>query len=203
MKINKSLLKKWGRIVDDMSFGELQRIAERPEICYPEFLDLVKNKLSKENITATEDMENRTLEDFLKALKKNRCKYVVEEDGEKVTFTYHKKEFIADLNKECDFVVIRYVHDTLVDARNEAELTRLRKAVNAANILMGVNSVYEESAKGNLVYVVSRANLFYVTEDHNFEPVMGMAMQDCLRASFMIKQLMKKSRRKRAVADEG
>ena len=84
-----------------MSYEELQRCIADPEICYPEFLEYAKSRLT--------EIENNMInvrKVFLRALKRKHIKYELEDDENKINFTYSRKRFHADLDCEGDFVCI-------------------------------------------------------------------------------------------------
>ena len=122
---------------------------------------------------------------------------VLGEDKEKISFTYNRKIFWAELDCECDFVIIHSLHDIFIDKDDGDKLTRLRNAVNEINKICGVNTIYEEYEEEGYFFVISSATIFFISENPNFESEFNMTLQSCLTARDLLKRLMKRIHNKR------
>lgn len=192
MTKSKSPLKEWEETINNMSYGELQEYIADPEICYPEFLEYAKSRL-----TEIENSMINVRKVFLKALKRKRIKYKLDDDENKINFTYSRKKYYAELDCEEDFIIIYYIHDILVNKEDEAKITRLAKAVNESNKLCSVNTFYEERVNPEFVFVVSRNSLDFISQNPNFDIELGMTLLGCLTAQKVVKSLMKRRYNKR------
>ena len=193
-------LKEWEESINNMSYEELHRSIENPSYC-PEFKELAKNRPLELERSNVEIGTNRVLEVFIKALKKRRCKYELM-DGDRINFTYHRKKFHAEIDCEDDFVYIYFIHDIFISKEDEMKLLRLGKAVNETNKICRVNTFYEESKDTDFYFVVSTTTLFFVSQNPNFGMELGMALENCLAAQYLMKGFMKRKYNKRKKSDD-
>ncbi len=197
MAKSKAPLKEWEETINAMSYDELQEYIADPEICYPDFLEYAKSRLT--------EIENNMInvrKVFLKALKRKHIKYDLEDDENKINFTYNRKRFHADLDCEEDFVIIYYIHDILISKEDEAKITRLEKAVNESNKTCGVSTFYEENEDSGYFYVVSSTIINFISQNPNFGMELGISLSSCLSSRYLIKELMKRKRHKRKQSEE-
>ena len=197
MAKSKAPLKEWEETINAMSYDELQEYIADPEICYPDFFEYAKSRLT--------EIENNMInvrKVFLKALKRKHIKYDLEYDENKINFTYNRKRFHADLDCEEDFVIIYYIHDILVNKEDEAKITRLEKAVNESNKICGVSTFYEENEDSGYFYVVSSTIINFISQNPNFGMELGISLSSCLSSRYLIKELMKRKRHKRKQSEE-
>lgn len=197
MAKSKAPLKEWEENINAMSYDELQEYIADPEICYPDFLEYAKSRLT--------EIENNMInvrKVFLRALKRKHIKYEFEDDENRINFTYNRKRFHADLDCEEDFVIIYYIHDILVNKEDEAKITRLEKAVNESNKICGVSTFYEENEDSGYFYVVSSTIINFISQNPNFGMELGISLSSCLSSRYLIKELMKRKRHKRKQSEE-
>ena len=179
MAKSKAPLKEWEETINAMSYDELQEYIADPEICYPDFLEYAKSRLT--------EIENNMInvrKVFLKALKRKHIKYDLEDDENKINFTYNRKRFHADLDCEEDFVIIYYIHDILISKEDEAKITRLEKAVNESNKTCGVSTFYEENEDSGYFYVVSSTIINFISQNPNFGMELGISLSSCLSSRY-------------------
>ena len=196
MAESKAPLKEWEETINNMSYDELQEYIADPEICYPEILEYAKSRL-----TEIENSMINVRKMFLKALKRKHIKYELEDDENRINFTYSRKRFHADLDCEEDFVIIYYIHDILISKEDEAKITRLAKAVNESNKICSVNTFYEERVNPEYVFVVSSKSHDFISQNPNFDIELLMTLSNCLSARDLVKSLMKRKHNKRTKVD--
>jgi hypothetical protein len=151
-------------------------------------------RLEKES---TEMSGDSTLEVFLKALKKKHWKYELINDGNRIVFTKRKNTFFADRDSEDDFVIIYFLHNIYINMEDDSRLSLLKRAVNFTNTFCGVTTYYDNNESEDIVFVMSRKTIYFVTENPNFEIELEMVLQDCLAAQFLMKGFIKKYKCKR------
>lgn len=193
--INKTVLNEWQEAINNMSYEKLLRSLEDPSF-YQEYKDLVKNRM----VEVEKEMAH-VYDVFIKTLKKRRIKYELGDDKDIFFFTYNRKRFRAELDCECDFVIIHLIHDIFIDKEEEAKLSRLGKAVNEVNKICRVNTFYEENEENGYFFVVSSATILFLSENSNFEMEFKMTLESCLTARDLLKMLMKRIHNKRDKLD--
>ena len=185
-KKSKLPLEEWKDRIDFMTYEELQRCIADPNY-YPEYLEYVKSRLAQ----LESDMAYVN-EVFIKTLKKRRIKYELGDDKDIFFFNYNRKRFRAELDCESDFVIIYFIHNIFINKEDEAKLSRLGKAVNEANKISGVTTIYEENEEDGYFFVLSSAMIYFVSENPNFEIEFRMALESCFTARYVVNELMKR-----------
>ena len=195
--ISKSVIKEWKETINRMSSDELQSSIVDPSY-YSEFKELAKKRLTE---IERSNHENNVLEVLIKALKKRRCKYELEDDN-KVHFTYSRKKFYAELDLEDDFVSLFFLHDIHVNKEDKSKLARLISAVNDTNRIGGETTYYCENTDTGNVFVVSTSILNFISHNPNFEMELGMALEGCLISRYTVSTFMKRKYNKRKKSDD-
>jgi len=186
MANSKSPKEEWKDDIDFMTYEELQRCITDSSY-YPEYLEYARSRLAQlEN-----DMAH-VYEVFIKTLKKRRIKYELGDEKDIFYFIYNRKRFRAELDCEYDFVTIHFLHDIFINKEDGAKLSRLGKAVNEANKICRVNTIYEENEEEGYFFVLSSATIHFISENPNFEMEFKMALESCLTARYVINGLMKR-----------
>ena len=193
--INETVSKEWQEAINEMSYEELQKSLEDPSY-YQEYKELVKKRMAE-----IEQEMTHVSEVFIKALKKRRCKYELEDDN-KVHFTYSRKKFYAELDLEYDYVSIYFIHDIHVNKEDKSKLSRLISAVNDTNRIGGETTYYCENTDTGNVFVVSSSILNFISHNPNFEMEFGMALEGCLISRDTVKTFMKRKYNKRNKLDD-
>ena len=186
MANSKSPKEEWKDDIDFMTYEELQRCITDSSY-YPEYLEYARSRLAQlEN-----DMAH-VYEVFIKTLKKRRIKYELGDEKDIFYFIYNRKRFRAELDCEYDFVTIHFLHDIFINKEDGAKLSRLGKAVNEANKICRVNTIYEENEEEGYFFVLSSATIHFISENPNFEIELKMTLQSCLDARYIVNGLMKR-----------
>jgi hypothetical protein len=181
-------LKELKENIDMLDHEELQEYIADPGISDPEFLEHAKlrmKEIEKEMISVYRI--------FLKALKKNHCKYVLnEEERNKIFFTYNRKRFYADLDYEYDFVIIYFLHSIQINKEDNVKYSRLKSAINHTNGLCSVVTRYNEYEDTGEINVISQTTLHFISKNPCFDLELGMVLEDFLMAREALLSLMKR-----------
>lgn len=192
-------LKEWEETINKMSLTELQEYIADPEICYPEFLELAKDRLIALE-SQKENDKSKTREVLLKTLTEIGCQYELTEEGN-VLFTYEKEDvnddgesvieekmFLAsvDVEEEADGIFLYHTHDFNTNIKNETEFSLLRKVINGANTCIDVNTVYDVDEQTGDVSVYSWRVFNYISQMSNFKSYLILAILSCLDAAYLV-----------------
>ncbi len=97
----------------------------------------------EENEKKMEETQTGTRDLFLATLTKIGCQYEIgEDDDERIYFAYQGENFIADAYNDKWYVHLWDTHWGHVDLFNVDEFSRLRKAINYANLNSATITVY-------------------------------------------------------------
>ena len=193
-------IKEWEETINGMSYEELSEYISDPDVCYPEFMELAKERLAELENLKESDVKAVTREFFLKALTEMECKYEVTEDGN-VIFNYeyedendageivteNKAFYVSvDNDEEIDSIALYYTHDINTNIRNEKELSHLGKVVNSANSFIDVNTVYNVDEATGKVSVYSWRAFAEISQMSNFKSQLHLAILSCLSAAYFV-----------------
>ena len=82
MAKSKAPLKEWEEIINAMSYDELQEYIADPEICYPDFLEYAKSRLTEiENNIFLKPLKESTLNMSWKMMRTGSTSHITERDS--------------------------------------------------------------------------------------------------------------------------
>lgn len=140
----------------------------------------------------------RTKDLFLDTLTQIGCQYRLneEDDRSRVYFAYQGENFIADTNNEYLYVQLWDTNWGSVELYDIDEVSRLRKAINTANIRTTVTSVFtiDEDAKGMSVH--SRSTIPFLSTTPQLDKYLKNELDGFFHAHFVVRDEMEKLREK-------
>lgn len=181
-------LKELKEHIDALDYEELQEYIADPEINDPEFLEQAKLRLKEieKDMAIVYNM-------FLKTLKKCHYNYVVnDEDPNKISFTYNRMRFYADIDCEYDCVTIYYIHNIQINKEDDVEYSLLKRVVNETNKICPVATVYGEDEVTGDITVVSKTTFQLISKNPCFDLELGAFLQDFKMARDFVKSPMKR-----------
>jgi hypothetical protein len=98
---------------------------------------------------------------FLETLTAIGCQYEIDEKDNEINFAYQGEYFVVRASNDNQYIQIydmRWLH---VDLYDIDEITRLKKAINEANIKNSVVTVYTINESDNTVDVHSKSVIFF------------------------------------------
>lgn len=153
----KRSIKEWEDSLDKMTYGELQRIVEEPEIYYPEYWELAKKKMDELSSTPEHEvMKSRIIE----SLKELGCPCELTEDGD-LDFWFRGGHFLIILKEENHYIEIVNYCWTTASLDDAKEIERLKHAVNYANSMTTVSTAYYTDEEENIMGVYCTTSILY------------------------------------------
>ena len=157
--------------------------------------------LKTEKMEMTEQNEKmvitRTRDLFLQTLTNIGCQYEIGEgEDDRIMFAFQGENFVADATNEGCYV---HLWDTFwgqVELYDIDEFTRLRKAVNAANINCATTTVYSINEAGSSVDVHSKKSILFLPQIPQIENYLRSELSDFFRAHQIVGYEMAKMREK-------
>lgn len=192
-------IKEWEETINGMSYEELSEYISDPDVCYPEFMELAKERLA-ELESQKESEKKKTRELLLKTLTEIGCQFELTEEGD-VFFIYEEEDinddgesvieekvFFASVNveDEADGIFLYHTHDFNTNIKNETEFSLLRKVINGANTCIDVNTVYDVDEQIGDVSVYSWRVFNYISQMSNFKSHLILAILSCLDAAYLV-----------------
>lgn len=149
-------------------------------------LELIEDKPEEES-KGTKDL-------FLETLTKMGCQYEIDPDEGYISFGYQGENFVASATNEGFYVRIWDTYWGHVELYNVDEFSRLRKAVNHANLNCATMTVYTINEEGNTVDVHCKSIFPFIPQMPNLEGYLRNELGDFFTAHHMVSSEMAKLR---------
>lgn len=117
-------------------------------------LDLNTNKMEKTKVRAL----------FLETLTKIGCQYEIDDDDDRILFSYQGEHFVVDASDDRFYVTLWDMFWETAELYDIDELSRLKKAINGANLNYGVSTVYTINEEGSTVDVHCKSIIPFFSE---------------------------------------
>ena len=106
-------------------------------------LDLKSNRMEEPKVRAL----------FLETLTKIGCQYEIDADDDRILFSYQGEHFVVDASDDRFYVTLWDMFWETAELYDIDELSRLKKAINGANLNYGVSTVYTINEEGSTMDV--------------------------------------------------
>ena len=134
---------------------------------------------------------------FLQTLTNIGCQYEIGEgEDDRIFFAYQGEHFIADATNEGWFVHLWDTYWGHVELYDIDEFTRLRKAINTANMNCATMTVYTIDEEGKTVDVHCKAAMLFLPQIPQIEVYLRGELEDFFRAHRIVGNEMAKLREK-------
>ena len=154
----------------------------------------MEQKENKEKKEQDREVNTRSRDAFLETLTKIGCQYEIEEEDERINFAFQGEHFIADASNQRCYVQLWDVFWGQVELYDIDEFSRLRKAINTANINCDVMTIYTINEAGNNVDVHCKKSLLFLPEIPNIEAYLHAELSSFFRAHHIVGNEMAKMR---------
>lgn len=150
------------------------------------YIELIEDKPEEES-KGTRDL-------FLETLTKIGCQYEIDPDEGYISFGYQGENFVVSATNEGCYVRIWDTYWGHVELYNVDEFSRLRKAVNHANLNCSTMTVYTINEEGKTVDVHCKSIFPFMPQMPNLEDYLRSELGDFFTAHHMISSEMAKLR---------
>ena len=152
----------------------------------------------KENTDMDKTIGTRDL--FMQTLTRIGCQYeLAEEEGDnRIFFAYQGEHFFADTTNEGWYVHVWDTHWYHVELYDVDELSRLKKAINNANLNCATITVYTIDEAGSNVDVHCKSTFPFIPQIPNIENYLRGELNDFFRAHQYVGNEMTKLREQEA-----
>ena len=149
-------------------------------------MDLIEVK-PEEEAKGTRDL-------FLETLTKIGCQYEIYPDDGNIGFGYQGENFVATANNEGWYVRVWDTFWGHVDLYDVNEVSRLKKAVNHANINCATMTIYTINEEGKCVDVHCKSTFPFMPQMPNLEDYLRNELGDFFTAHHLVGSEMAKLR---------
>ena len=150
------------------------------------YMDLIEVK-PEEEAKGTRDL-------FLETLTKIGCQYEIYPDDGNIGFGYQGENFVATANNEGWYVRVWDTFWGHVDLYDVNEVSRLKKAVNHANINCATMTIYTINEEGKCVDVHCKSTFPFMPQMPNLEDYLRNELGDFFTAHHLVGSEMAKLR---------
>ena len=150
------------------------------------YVDIIEVKPDEES-KGTRDL-------FLETLTKIGCQYEIDPDEGYISFGYQGENFVASATNEGWYVRIWDTYWGHVELYDVDEFSRLRKAVNHANLNCSTMTVYTINEDGNTVDVHCKSAFPFMSQMPNLEDYLRNELGDFFTAHHLVGSEMAKLR---------
>lgn len=162
-----------------------------------EFIDKrIKNIESYKELAEDKPSEEAkgTRDLFLETLTKIGCQYEIDPEDGNILFAYQGENFVATANNEGWYVRIWDTYWGHVELYDVDEFSRLRKAVNHANINCATMTIYTVNEEGKSVDVHCKSVFPFIPQMPNLEDYLRNELGDFFTAHHLVGSEMAKLR---------
>ena len=120
---------------------------------------------------------------FLKTLTKIGCQYELsEEESDRIFFAYQGENFIVDARNDWHFIHIWDTYWGKIELYDIDESSRLRRAINTANLNNAVMTVYTIDEEGKTMDVHCKRNILFIPEIPEIDQYLRVELSEFFRA---------------------
>ena len=135
---------------------------------------------------------------FIEMLKKIGCQYEMaeEENDNRIFFAYQGEHFFVDASDDRFYITVYDTHWGRVELYDIDEFTRLRKAINTANLNCATMTVYTIDEDAKTVDVHCKSTFPFLQQIPDLENYLRGELNDFFRAHQLVGNEMTKMREK-------
>lgn len=182
-------LKEWEETINKMSYDELQEYIDYPDVCYSDFLELVKERLIE-----LKEIRNTVI----RILEELGCQCEMDGEGNidfrlvdgiytKETELFFKEvDFYICFDEYFNYIEIHECGWKEVDLDNIDEIENLKCAINEANFGYGVSTAYHIQEKEQVMKVYSTTNLPYLPDESYLKKYLDYKLCDIFCANKLV-----------------
>jgi len=158
-----------------------------------EKIKMVESDMSLIEVKPEEESKG-TRDLFLETLTKIGCQYEIDPEDEYINFAYQGENFVASANNEGYYVRIWDTYWGHVELYNVDEFSRLRKAINHANLNCATMTVYTINEEGKTVDVHCKSVFPFISQMPDLEDYLRNELGDFFTAHHLVGNEMAKLR---------
>ena len=142
------------------------------------------------------DNDKSTRDLFLETLKNIGCQYELsnEEGDDRIFFAYQGEHFFVEARNNLRFIQIYDTHWAHVALYDVDEFTRLKKAINGANLNNPVTTVYTIDEEAKTVDVHSKSTILFIPQIPDIGDYLRLELNEFFGAHRFVENEMAKLR---------
>ncbi len=162
----------------------------------------------KESETKASKMKEQTKEQkgtrdlLMETLTKIGCQYeIVDRDGDdRIIFAYQGEHFVADTSNDIKFVHVYDIQWEHIELYDIDEFSRMKRAINEANMHVDVTTLYTIDEAGSNVFVHSKKDFLFIPQIPDLKKYLKAMLSSFFQAHRLVSIEMDKIREKESKA---
>ena len=165
-------------------------------------IDMETTRKLESEMAEEEKMNNyKTRGLFLRTLKNIGCQYEKEEEGDRIFFAYQGENFFVEVSDDRFYITVYDTHWGQVELYDIDEFTRLRKAINTANLNCATMVVYTIDDVAKTVDVHCKSTFPFLYQIPDLENYLRGELNDFFRTHQLVGNEMARMREKEEVME--
>ena len=119
---------------------------------------------------------------FLETLTKIGCQYSIDEQDDRISFAFQGENFVVDAADGNSYIRIWDLYWTSAEMYDVNEVSRLKRAINSANLSTGLTTVYTVNDAGSTIDVHCKSTVLFITQIPNIENYLRLELNEFFRA---------------------
>ena len=119
---------------------------------------------------------------FLETLTKIGCQYSIDEQDDRISFAFQGENFVVDAADGNSYIRIWDLFWTSAELYDVNEVSRLKKAINSANLSTGLTTVYTVNDAGSTIDVHCRSTVLFIAQIPEIENYLKLELNEFFRA---------------------
>lgn len=175
-------IKEWDDSLNRMTYGELQRIIEEPDIYIPTYWELAKKRMEK----LVSIPEYKIMKDLVKkCLKELGCQYKIDEEGD-LDFYFQGENFAIMVREDHHYIDIMDYCWKKISLDDTEEVERLKHAINYANSNSSVTTTYFIDEETREIGVYGRTSILYRPTITNLKDYLSIRLHNFFLAHDLV-----------------
>ena len=119
---------------------------------------------------------------FLETLTKIGCQYSIDEQDGRIGFAFQGENFVVDVADGNSYIRIWDLYWTSAEMYDVNEVSRLKRAINSANLSTGLTTVYTINDAGSTIDVHCRSTVLFISQIPDLENYLRLELNEFFRA---------------------
>lgn len=159
-----------------------------------------KYEEEKQDAKSSDNLSYGTKELFLETLTNIGCQYQIAEDDEnRVLFDYQGEHFVADTFKESKLINLWDLYWEHVELYDIDDVSRIRKAINTANLNTSVTTIYVIDEDGKNLDVHTKTMFLFMSSMPDLETYLRIILATFFEAHKIVNTEMHKMRKQEQI----
>ena len=119
---------------------------------------------------------------FMETLTKIGCQYSIDEQDDRIGFAFQGENFVVDVTDGNSYIRIWDLYWTSAEMYDVNEVSRLKRAINSANLSTGLTTVYTVNDAGSTIDVHCKSTVLFIAQIPDIGNYLRLELNEFFRA---------------------